>query len=820
MSQDASTRSDTHHNTLARQAQAQVDAGHYKEAIALYKKLLQHGDNDDCYRQLAYCYRQRAKSFAARGMIKEALVLWESYTEYAQPPYQDSDHYILWLIASEDQPKIEKHLSQLGKRQLDQDYPELARILGLLILTTYPEFRQLLSDDSAFSKHLNTVQAALESQDLDKMLEKLKALPYRSAFRDLRLLASACKAVSSNDVDALLDKIPARSPYAGAARLLRICLFQGTALAESMAGLNPRQRQLVAEIKGLSDAQLNLIDAYGENHGLMTDKIKFDLAIQFQSLFGEELSRRFCLTLLNRYPAGGKDYQNAFGEPDTFETHRLKALAYEQEHRHQDAEPHWRLCIKQLEHKGGDSELKIALILRHIATHQTDSALANELRIESLKHDPDDIDSLLQILRFYGQRAETDAQYQSFLADALAQFPDDNALLTLAVETAIRHKANRQAIDYANALLQIDPLNSFAKYTLLTGHLIQAREHLRSNNPELAEQEIESAAALKSGRSQALKIQLLRALRLLVTGDHAQGLEHLHEALEKIHEDPVNMHCQAAIEAGLCGLPVGLLLQALPACDQHCLTAQGLTSLIRQLTQYDAEACEQAILHQALETIKSPLTQSLSQLSDHEPLLISLCQTLENLKYFDLIQHCIDCIENYWEKPIWVYYQVYCDTLGDPSRCDHQQEHLLTSNLDKAKAEKDSRARVLIEDYLNRYHEAVVSTSLEQFQSAGPIQQLFAHVPDEMLKRIDERVEMLSQNLSPEQLVSDLEPSLAKNNKLLVGVINDPNLFTALMMLRAADELNIDLGVNIDQVLRTFEVDKPARRFFPFSFKF
>lgn len=821
MTQNSSPQSGVNNNDLSRQAQAQIDAGHYKEAIALYKKLLQKDDNAEWYGQIAYCYLERAKNFAARGMIKEALVLWESYTQYATPPYQDSDHYLLWLIATNEQTRVQDHLKQLDGRQLDKDYPGLAAILGLLILTRYPRLQQAIAEDSVFSKHLQTVQSALDSQTLDDLLGLLKGLPYRSVFRELRSLAKASQlaSVSPSDVCSLLDKFSGHSPYRAAADLLRISTYQGAQLAEQMACLNEQQRHVLAEIKGLSHQQLELIDAYSEHHGLLTDQIKFDLIIKFHSLFGDVISQRLCLTLLNQYPAGKKDYRSSFGEIDEFESHRLKALYYEQKHQYQDAEPHWRRCIKQLEHKGGDSLVKIALILRHMAENQSDPAQANELRIDSLEYDRDDKASLLQILRYYSQSEDSSEQYQHWLAKGLTQFPEDSELLTIAIETAVREKAFRQAVEYADALLTIDSLNGLAKQTLFTGHLIRARE-LLIHNPQEAEQELETAGKLKSGKPQALRIQLLRALLTIAGGDNLNGLERLSETLSMLHDDPINRYFQAAIEARLCNLSVEKLLQAIATYQDYRLNAQELTTLIRQISHYESEVSEHTLIREALEDINTPLVQSLPDFSTDGSLLISFCQTIEKIGAFDLIQSCIDCVEESWEKPIWVYYQIYCDTQGDPGQCDRQHEHLLTTSLNKAKSDKDPLASVLIEHYLDRYHDSVETPTLEQFQSAGPVEQLFAHVSDDIRNQIDVKVEALCQQVSPEQLIEDLSPEHAKNSKLLVSIVNDPNLYTALMMLKAAEELSIDVGISVDEVLSFFNVDKPARRFFSFPFKF
>ena len=83
---------------LESQALSQLTAAKYKEAIRLFKKLLQIADNEEWHQKLAYCYVQRAIDFAAKGMYKEALVLWENHIQHAQAPYDAHDQYIIWLI--------------------------------------------------------------------------------------------------------------------------------------------------------------------------------------------------------------------------------------------------------------------------------------------------------------------------------------------------------------------------------------------------------------------------------------------------------------------------------------------------------------------------------------------------------------------------------------------------------------------------------------------------------------------------------------------------------------------------------------------------
>lgn len=52
----------------------------------------------------------------------------------------------------------------------------------------------MLSQESVFIAHFKIVQKAMRAGHNDKLLTALKQLPYRSAFRDLRMLAATVNA--------------------------------------------------------------------------------------------------------------------------------------------------------------------------------------------------------------------------------------------------------------------------------------------------------------------------------------------------------------------------------------------------------------------------------------------------------------------------------------------------------------------------------------------------------------------------------------------------------------------------------------------------
>jgi len=831
MTKKPTSASDMDRQSLERQAASQLNAGKYKDAIELYKKLLRGADNSDWQRQLAFCYLQRAKAFALKAMFKEALVMWENYREHAQPPYESRDHYLIWLIQSRNLAKIQIALEQLTVQQLDKDYPELAAVLGLLILTEHPEFEQALPQDSAFISHLKMVKTALQAyrdDDPDGMDAALKPLPYRSAFRDFRTLLKAGIALSNTPAEttSLLGKIPANSPYSQAARLLLACTLKGAALTHEMLKCSPPQRRLIGEITGLNKKQLDLVESLSKQREPISDKIKFNLALQFQSLCSSESAQRFCFATLATYPAGRRDYVKAFGSIDEFEANRLQALACEGENNDYDAEYYWKQAIKALTQKGTGNDLKIALILRHIA-QKMPAPEQISLLIESLEHDPDDKDCYLQILRHYGQHPDTVDSHKQWLTKSVDKFPQDIEVLTLAVQAATRSKAYKKAIQYALKIMQVDPLNTFAKQVIFSSHIAHARRLLKTKKQHLVESEIQQAEALKLGKNYALETQLMKALLCFVAVDKQQGLQVIVEALDKLNTDPVNAHFQGAVEAQLTGLPVATLLRELPPAKDHLLSSLELTRLIRLISQYSQEDGNQELLHKALDKIKAPMKQSVLKQHYDENLLLALCQTLDTVKHFELLRHCAKWAQARWNTPIWMYYRVYSETNGDPEQISYIQRFRLEYDLDLARREKDHRTAALIGQYLDRYHEAHTPIGLdflgdllgsnEPDDSADPLDQLFGHLPDEIYHKLNNRLASLFKKTSPERLVQELNKIAGNSGNLLLAMMQEPDLFTALMILKAADELGIDTGVTLDDVLAYFAVDK-APKSFPFPF--
>ncbi|MBT5223731.1 MAG: hypothetical protein HON51_04415 [Gammaproteobacteria bacterium] len=809
---------------LAEQAQALHKSGKYKEAIKLYEKLLQTPDADLCREPLANCYVQRAIGFAAKDMYKEALALWENHPQFTQPPYEAYDQYITWVVLSNNPVNIQTSLASLSAQQLDKQYPALATVLGFLMLTRHPEFEQLLAQDSVLIAHFKIVKTAvlaLQNNNTEKFNQTLKQLPYRSAFRDFRILCNGIVAMSDepNQAQELLTKIPSVSPYTQTAQILLACTKQGAELANELLQLSHQQRHLVAEIKGLNNRQLDFIAHYSRQYDQLSDKVQFNLAVQYQDLLGTEIAQSVCQILLANYPAGNTHFIKHFGEPSEFEDNRVKALRCELSNNVYDADYYWRQCLNILAADKADNNLPAALILRHMATREPEGLARTKLLEESLDYAPEDRHSYFQVIQYYSQQAASAKEYTHWLDRALEQFPQDVEVLTQTVKAATNKKTYKKASQYATKILKIDPLNTFAKQTLFSSYLAHVRRLMRENNYRLVEQEINRAEKLTLGKTYDQQTQLMRALLCFANTDKQQGLQEIINALASVHTDPVNSHFQAIMESLLNGLSVATILRELPAVKEYLLTAHELTRLMLQLKLYANDSDNWEYLYKALDDIKAPLKKSLSDQDYPEDLLLNLCQVLDSFVYFELLRHCARVAQLKWKKPVWIYYQVYADNNGEAADCDFWEVQRLENASKQAGEDKDYPTAMLIDKFLGRYFEVHPERIFEVLKGllggmtearddigGDPLEELFGHLSDRVMIDLNSKAESLLKKLTPEKLTQELAQPVAEEKSLFLAMMENPEIFSALILLRAADELLIDIDTDIYDVIDVFGI--------------
>lgn len=809
---------------LEQQAFSQLNATHYKEAIRLFKKLLLTSENAEWRQQLAHCYVQRAIQFAAKGMYKEALVFWENHVQHTQPPYVAQDQYLFWMIQTNDQAHIQKNLNAVTVQQLDKQYPKLAAVLGLLVLTEHPELEQNLPQDSAFIAHLKIAQTALQAyhdKDINQLQAALSQLPYRSAFRDLRSLLKVCVVMPDSiaEAKALLTKIPANSAYSQAAKLLLAATKDGAELVAELTQCSHQQYRIICNIKGLNKQQQAFIQQCIKQQDKLTDKEQFKLVIKNRALLGTEAAQHFCQSILISYPAGKKEFNKYFDKISDYEDNRIKALSFEQQNKPYDADYHWRNCLHALNSAETNQSLKAALILRRMASKEREGEVHTDLLIESLEHDPSDRKCYLQIVHYYSLHEDTAKEYKLWLKKALEQFPQDIEVLTQAVKAATRKQTYKKASQYAKQILTVDPLNTFAKQTLFSSYLAHAQRQMREKKYHLVEKEINQAEKLNIGKIYQQQVQLMRALLCFANEDKKQGLQRIIQELATRYKDPVNQQFKAVMEALLNNLPVAPIVRELLPVKVYLLSTQEFTQLMQQLNQYTLNQDKPEYLFKALEKIKGPLKKSLSEQSYSAALMLDLCKVLIAIEYFELLRHCARIAQQKWHTPIWIYYRVYAVNNGIAEDCSNLDIHCLQNASDVAAEEKDYATSALIEQFLGTYFDAQPGSDMGMFSdffgfdkeegesSEDKLEALFEHLSDDVLNRLNKETEALTKKLSPEVLVAELLGQVGNNKSLLFAIMKNPDIYSALMLVKAAEKLQIDIDVTVPDIIEAFDVE-------------
>ena len=347
------------------------------------------------------------------------------------------------------------------------------------------------------------------------------------------------------------------------------------------------------------------------------------------------MAQHYCLAALSTYPAGQRDFIKHFGAINDFEAWRLKALLCERDRDFHGAEYYWKQGITVLKTRGAEGAFKIALIMRHIAAHQESPEEAITWLMDSLDHDPDDRETYVKILQYYERQEQETDTYKEWLDKSIKKFPNDVEMLGLAIKASTRNKAFKKATQYAQALLKIDPVNTFAKQVLFTSHLAHARKLIKSKKFHLVEKEIQQAEKITIGKRYQTQAQLMRGFFVFVAEDKKRGEQLITEAMQKINDGVFNTHFCVIMEALLLNLPIAPLLKLLPPlAKDYLLSQQEIVQLTQLIQQYaDDDSANQTLLHKALEKVKAIIKQSLKQNISEETLL-TLCQCLDRIQPF------------------------------------------------------------------------------------------------------------------------------------------------------------------------------------------
>lgn len=523
--------------SLADLASDHLHARRWRDAIKAYKELLKRGASDGAQRGLAEAYAGRASELTQKGMLKEALAIWENHAALNPEDGMHAEHCELLLRLG--RPEAITALltgpegAQLPRKQGDR----LRAQLGAQVVAGQAGLLEALPAEEPVRAQAPAAQAALQAycnQDESGLAAALAQIPFRSPYRDLAMLLKALQRIgdSPDDAGAQLERVDDESPFAPIKRAARLSLLPDRAFLDAASKAPDAQRQVACALRGWPESRVTL---WQELLKLGTEpdaRTLMRLMYRHRKPLGVDWVRRKSLRLIASRGPEGAQWLRECGAPPLSRWEREMLSAWEHE---LDGDPFetaqsWANCawhIKDQLDKITLSRppLRIALMQRRADARfrilsdlppggQADDfelSIAKQLE-DSLIWDPCDRGTYLRLIDFY-RRAGKLKDARRILDQSARHWPDDRSLLEAAMQVALDGGAFKKAATIAKKILDIDPINSDVRRRLVNAHFAHAAKQVGKSRADLARKELRDAQGW--ARSDESIEQLALAMSLL-----------------------------------------------------------------------------------------------------------------------------------------------------------------------------------------------------------------------------------------------------------------------------------------------------------------
>lgn len=588
----------------------------------------------------------------------------------------------------------------------------------LKVLAAERHVLQDLEEGSPLLAHLPKAQAAIEAYcrgDDEAMQQTLKAIPFRSPYRDLRFLLGALAAFPERIEEGreLLARIRKDSPFAGPARVV------AQLLAGDKRGLKPAAREFADALAGQEATKANPQHLFATL--LAEAKRREDPGV-----------REALKALLVYYPAGKTAYRRHFPLPPV-EERRLDALAAEYAEDLEAALKAWADVGSLYEQAG--KRLEAAAVARHLAElasklYGPEDAKVERMLQNALRLDPDFQGSWRQLAKWY-LRVGDGKNLARLLDDALARFPDDPEMLETAAIAAIERGAIKKAARLTLKLLKLDPINQVARRRLMAATLSHVRRQVALGKWELATKELQAAAKLAGTSRELAKLRAMESVLALLRGE----------------VDPC-----VGIRSPLPSPAWEFLLAA----EVLCLAPERAKPYLQQLRQVlDVAALKidkaevASLLDLAVEAAGegAPMTRLLkpaqaflrrgASLEWREQELETVCERLLTLEQYQLVRDYARA-SRFWKRnlPALIYFDVVAKCQGAAAKLDQRDLVALEKALGVAKEAGQHRLVAQITGFLEEYNRTPMPASLP-VELARPAQETDL-MPKEIIAKLFE----------------------------------------------------------------------------------
>lgn len=541
---------------LADKAQAALSGGDFRNAINDYKLLLKQYPRPEWRTGLASAYAGRARELSAKGMLKEALVMWENRAALDPNLPMEADQGALLarlgrfdaLLARLTDPKTPEALAE-----------RLRALFAARILGGDRSLLERIAPEDPLRRHAEAARESLDAYcagDDDRAREALGRLPFRSAYRDWSTILKALLTLNEHPEEARrqLGRLPEDSPFGAIKASAELVLLPESVFLDRWPTLSQSQRAFASALRGWSPERL----AFWEGLQRLGQPPKAELLVRFlqaqRKRLGEDWSRRAQLRILARHWPENKRWLSAAGAMpvDRLEASQLNAWNEEIIGSDPwDLQECWSAFVLDLKTDHGkhakdpDHKTAIALALRRadqvfdvLSIRRTPGGETSEIQevvCEDLEHSlewDENLETYLRLIAFY-RHAERPKDSRRLLEAATRHWPEDRRLIQATMDAALDTGAFKKAAGLARRLLAGDPINTEVRERLVAAHLAHARKQVLKSRLDLARKELDAAREWARSESAREQIELVAAF-LDFIADPTAGTRVLAPILERL----------------------------------------------------------------------------------------------------------------------------------------------------------------------------------------------------------------------------------------------------------------------------------------------
>ncbi|OGT43631.1 MAG: hypothetical protein A3F13_06735 [Gammaproteobacteria bacterium RIFCSPHIGHO2_12_FULL_40_19] len=697
----------------AQDAFAQFTAGNYKKAIDAYKILLKQSPSDALHFSLSEAYIKRAIELNKKGMLAEAIAMWENHSEHCTACQHFYLHINL-LITNNQFKKAATAFIQHKKTLSETQQDTLEEMFAAISLGEKNEWSDLFPDDSLIKKHLPIAKQALQSwsdNNNQAMESSLSLLSYRSPYKYLKLLLKSCVHLKNNattDAVSMIQKIPDTSVFYTTMQTAKCALSTPLELINTLPDYSPIEFNFVSAVRRFSDDQKRYLDKMRhiiKQHP--THKVMFDFIVNAQPWMQKSDARRLSYQLL---PAGTqliKPFEKSFGPLSVEEKAHIKTLSSVNKN-NSDPANHWLEYAKMLDVSPNKNayEKDIAILLRHVVTtvdqthgpqcecQQSQNTIF--LLERSLELDPNDKPTYLTLIQKF-RKNEVILDAQRIIDKAIRHFPNDRDILTLAIETKRDQGLFQDALTYSQQLIALDPINPIAQLYLLEFQLMEFQVLLQKKKWLLAKDMLNALGSMITAPEGKLILQINEGICAFSRGDTTEAKKMLNDTLDK----SILSRIKLLFEANKCRITFLDLEKKCDLVKTETLSFFNTFEFVSFL-KYVEKYKSRVDFKKLFSVFKNPIEAILSSaLTLNE--ITQICLVMHKIERYDWIKKLIASNVRYKKTSLCVYYSVLAKLKGDASQLSRRDYHSLIEALQRCKFEHDDAAGVLITRFLDAY---------------------------------------------------------------------------------------------------------------------